>query len=321
MFKPLSDQHKIYAITLYISVAAVFLFWILLKSGYSEELILFDAHIHYNDSDRAYLGPDEIFDILDDSGIYGALVSSIPNEGTLILYKKAPDRVVPFLRPYRTFSDKDTWYNDQSIIGYIDEHLKSGVYKGFGEIDLPLKHINAPAVKYLISLSLKRGLPMQIDSDEEVIKELFNLYPSIQIIWAHGGGAEPETIGMLLSDFPALYVELAGRSDIEKNGMIDTSWSELFQRYPDRFMIGSGSKVKRTLLTFFRSFYHDKDLLRAFKNLRAMWVTSRWKSLENATNMIQDWLPQLPPEVAEKVAYKNAQNIFNQNFSNWKQKH
>jgi hypothetical protein len=316
MFTSLSYQRKIYAITYYVSVAAVFLFLILLKSGYSEELILFDSHIHYNDTDRAYLSPKEILDNLNDSGIYGALVSSIPNDGTLMLYEEAPDRVVPFLRPYRTSSDKDTWYDDQSVIEYIDEDLKSGVYKGFGEVDLPPKHINAPAVKHLISLSLKRGLPMQIDSNEEVIEELFKLYPTIQIIWAHGGGAKPESMNRLLKSFPNLYIELAGRSDIEKNGVIDPNWYELIQDFPDRFLIGSGSKFKRTLWSFLRSFYHSKNPLRAFKNLRAMWVTSRWKSLENETNMIQDWLSQLPPNVAEKVAYKNAQNIFKHNFSN-----
>src|SRR2546427_7078948 len=52
-------------------------------------------------------------------------------------------------------------------------------------------------------------------------------------------------------------------------------------KYPDRFMVGTDT-----------------------------WVTSRWETLRETMQAIQDWLAQLPRDVAEQIAYKNGERVF-----------
>jgi predicted TIM-barrel fold metal-dependent hydrolase len=60
--------------------------------------------------------PDAILALFDKAGVRKAVVSSTPDDGTLRLYEKAPDRIVPVLRPYRTRADMGTWTTDASGI-------------------------------------------------------------------------------------------------------------------------------------------------------------------------------------------------------------
>jgi predicted TIM-barrel fold metal-dependent hydrolase len=60
--------------------------------------------------------PDAILALFDKTGVRKAIVSSTPDDGTLRLYEKAPDRIVPVLRPYRTRADMGTWTTDTSGI-------------------------------------------------------------------------------------------------------------------------------------------------------------------------------------------------------------
>ena len=39
-------------------------------------------------------------------------------------------------------------------------------------------------------------------------------------------------------------------------------------------------------------------------------VTSRWEALPGSDADVQTYLSQLPPDVAEKIAYKNADRLF-----------
>lgn len=298
-------------LTLISVVIGIFLLLTSLSTSYAKDLLLFDAHIHYNQSDRAFLSPDQVLEFMDRAGIYGALVSSLPNEGTSMLYEKAPERIVPFLRPYRTLEDKETWYDDPVIEDYVNKQIKSGLYRGIGEIDLPGKYLHYSVVQQIIKLSIQRKFFLQIDADEQVINKLFELYPSVQIIWAHGGGTTPSRINSLLNRFPNLFVEVAGRTDIAKDGVIDEYWREVLTDHPDRFMIGSGSRTKRTLQQLLRSISQPNNLLNLFTNIRSTWVTSRWESLTIEARDIQNWLNQLPQNTSEQIAYKNAETIFN----------
>ena len=72
----------------------------------SSDLPIFDTHIHYSAPDWASHPPERVLDILARAGIQRALVSSTPDDGTLALYEKDPGRIVPMLRPYRTWSRK-----------------------------------------------------------------------------------------------------------------------------------------------------------------------------------------------------------------------
>ncbi len=93
--------------------------------------------------------------------------------------------------------------------------------------------------------------------------------------------ASAETVGRLLDRFPKLWVELAIRTDVAPGGRLDPAWRTVFLKFPDRFMVGTDT-----------------------------WITSRWESMRESMQEVQDWLAQLPREVAEQIAYKNGERLF-----------
>jgi Amidohydrolase len=251
--------------------------------GYAQELPIFDAHIHYSQPDWAVLTPDQVLAILDRAGVRRALVSSTPDDGTLKLYDKAPQRIVPFLRPYRSREDLLTWHSDPAVQTYMEERLARGVYKGIGEFHLTMAdQAEAPVVKRCAELAAQQQLSLHAHVDDDTVEKLLQLYPQVRILWAHAGmSASATRVSGLLDRFSGLWVELALRADVAPGGKLDPEWRAVFLRHPDRFMVGTDT-----------------------------WVTSRWDTLVEDMQAVRAWLGQLPPEVAGQIAYGNAERLF-----------
>src|SRR5256712_1196455 len=115
-----------------VGVDGVILSWLLLATVQAQELPIFDAHIHYSRPDWQVFTPERVLAILDQAGVQRALVSSTPDDGTLQLYAAAPQRIVPFLRPYRTPEDMGSWPSDPAVPGQVEERLERGIFKGIG---------------------------------------------------------------------------------------------------------------------------------------------------------------------------------------------
>ena len=246
------------------------------------ELPIFDAHVHYSRPDWDVYSPERALSILTAAGVRRAIVSSTPDDGTLKLYEKAPKTVVPFLRPYRTRDDMGKWHSDPGVQTYVEERLKRGIYRGIGEFHLSVAEAGGPTVKRVAELAAERDLFLQAHVDDATIKKLLTLYPKARFLWAHAGMSAPaSTVGRLLERFPKLYVELALRTDVASGGQLDPEWRAVFVKYPDRFMVGTDT-----------------------------WVTSRWEVMRDYHRDVQTWLAQLPPEVAEAIAWKNGERLF-----------
>ena len=259
------------------------LFWEGIAPGYAQDLPVFDAHIHYSQPDWAVLTPDQVLAILDRAGIRHALVSSTPDDGTLRLYDQAPGRIVPFLRPYRSREDMLTWHSDPAVQAYVEERLTRGIYKGIGEFHLvQADQAEASVVKRFAELAVQRQLFLHAHVDDATVEKLLQLYPQVKILWAHAGmSASATTVSALLDRFSTLWVELALRSDVAPGGTLDPEWRAVFLRHPDRFMVGTDT-----------------------------WVTSRWETLVEGLQAIRGWLRELPREVAEQIAHRNAERLF-----------
>ncbi len=264
---------------------ALSLFFLLLNPAlaqYQPDLPIFDTHIHYSQPDWVVYTPEEILKIFDRAGVRRALVSSTPDDGTLKLYEKVPARIAPELRPYRTRRDMQSWYGDPAVLAYVEERLKRGIYKGIGEFHLFGGQTNTPVIRRIVELAAEKNLFLHAHSDEAAVEELFALNPEVKILWAHAGMASgPEAIGRLLDRYPTLWAELAIRTDMAPGGKLDPSWRALFLRHPDRIMVGTDT-----------------------------WVTSRWAELPAYLAQTRAWLRQLPSEVAEKIAFRNAERLF-----------
>jgi hypothetical protein len=85
-------------------------------------LPIFDAHLHYNREPSARMPVERVFALLEANGVSGILANSRPNEGTRALLDARPAglRIVPFLLPYRTASDVQTWFRDPATLKLIE---------------------------------------------------------------------------------------------------------------------------------------------------------------------------------------------------------
>src|SRR6266508_6204679 len=247
------------------------------------QLPLVDAHIHYSAPDWASHPPERVLAILARAGIQRALVSSTPDDGTLALYEKDPKRIVPILRPYRTREDMGKWWEDPTVIPYLEERLRRRVHRGIGEFHLYADQVRTPVIKRLTELAMRENLVLHAHSDDAAIVGLFKLEPRLRVIWAHAGmSSGPREVGALMDCYSTLWADLAIRNgDVAPGGVLDREWRALLVRHADRFLVGTDT-----------------------------WTTSRWEALPDSVAQVRSYLRQLPPEVAEKIAFRNAERLF-----------
>jgi predicted TIM-barrel fold metal-dependent hydrolase len=257
--------------------------WLLYATPASAQLPIFDAHIHFSRPDWDSYTPERALSILAQAGVRRALVSSTPDDGTLMLYDRAPAAIVPFLRPYRTRDDMASWTRDAAVASYVEERLnKRKVYRGIGEVHFGADDVDAPTVRRVAALAKARGLFLQCHIDETTVEKMLTTYPDVKILWAHAGmSSTAATVGRLVDRYPMLWVELALRTDVAPDGTLDPAWRALFVRRPERFMVGTDT-----------------------------WTTSRWEAVRPATAAVQRWLQQLPRDAAEQIAWKNGDRLF-----------
>jgi hypothetical protein len=246
------------------------------------DLPIFDAHLHYNRDAWSLFSVDEILGLMDQAGVRKAFVSSTPDDGTLLLVDRAPERVVPALRPYRTPSDQTTWTRDASILGYLEQRLSDGPsYRGIGELHLSAGEADLQVPLGVTELAAMRGLVLHAHADADAVEQLLSVRPDTRVLWAHAGmSASPSRVQRVLDAHSNVWIELALRTDVAPSGRIDPQWAALFARYPDRFMIGTDT-----------------------------WVPSQWTRLPGLMAEVRAWLGQLAPDLAQAIAYDNAERL------------
>ena len=171
----------------------------------------FDGHIHYNQDLWNGLPPEQVITLLHKYGIELAIVSSTPTEGTEALYDLAPERIIPFLRPYRNRADRYTWHHDREILDYVRSWAATGKYRGFGEFHIDQQHLDGKSLfaEYL-QLAVDNNWPLSAHTDEETIHSIFRMQPELHVIWAHCGFDTPVAkLRELMTSYPRLYCELS----------------------------------------------------------------------------------------------------------------
>ena len=245
-------------------------------------LEIFDGHIHYNSDVWDKLPPQRALELLSEAGITRALVSATPGDGAERLYRQAPDRIVPFLRPYATREHRYTWFKDTAIPGYVRQQLARIPYRGIGEFHVPGEAVGNPVVRDVVALAVVRDLALHAHTDLVGIQALLEQAPDIPVIWAHGGFDVPETILRdLLVKHPHLYIELSFRQGLTGDGKLTAVWYELLTDFPARFLAGMDT-----------------------------YSPTRWVELPELAAEARGWLRQLPGDVAQDIAFGNAARLF-----------
>jgi hypothetical protein len=254
----------------------------------AEPIEIFDAHLHYNWEPKPYYQLDEVLALFRKHRVTGILATSRPNTGTHALVDAKADglQVVPFIRPYRVRADIQTWFGDPVIFDLVQDEFKRGYYRGIGEFHLSGKSAENEWVKKTVDFAVANDLYLHAHADDEAVEILMRHNPKARIIWAHTGfGLPTERVSAMLSKYPKLWGELSYRSGIvDGAGKLTAEWRTLFERYPDRFLLGSDT-----------------------------WVSERWAAYGEIMAGYRAWLEQLPPDVAAKIAHGNARVLFADN--------
>jgi len=246
---------------------------------------IFDAHLHYNWEPKPYLQLADVLTLFKRNGVTGILATSRPNDGThaLVDAKAAGLWVVPFIRPYRIRADIGSWMGDPSIYELVQEEFKRGYYRGIGEFHLSGNAAANAWVKRTVDFSVDNGLYLHCHCDADALAILYSHNPRARIVWAHTGfSLEPARVEQFLKTHKDLWGELSYRGGItDGSGKLTPTWRDLFERYPDRFLIGSDT-----------------------------WINERWASYSEIMASYRGWLAQLPPDVARQIANGNAKRLF-----------
>jgi predicted TIM-barrel fold metal-dependent hydrolase len=245
------------------------------------DMPIFDAHIHYSHDAWDTVPPVQAIQILRQAGVKRALVSGSNDDGNQRLYAAAPDLILPSLRPYRTRADVGNWFRENAIITYLEEHLKKHRYFALGEFHLYGADADLPVPRRMVQLAQQYNLLLHAHSDVDAIERLFRQYPGARILWAHAGFERPERIREVLQRHPNLWCDLAFRSDHAAGGRLDPEWRALLLEFPSRFMLGTDT-----------------------------YTPERWHFVGEHAGWSRGWLADLPPDVAERIAFRNGEALF-----------
>ena len=247
----------------------------------ADQLPIFDAHMHYSHDAWESVPVADVVALLRKAGVRRALVSSSGDDGQQRLHAAAPDLIVPELRPYRTRGEIGTWVRDESVIPYLEQRLAKYRYAGIGEFHLFGADADLPVPRRMVELARKHRLFLHAHSDADAVERLFRQWPQARILWAHAGFEQPAVVEEMLKKHRNLWADLAFRTDHGSGGKVDEPWRGVFLRHPGRFMVGTDT-----------------------------YTPERWHYVPGHAEWSRAWLASLPREVAERIAWKNGEELF-----------
>jgi predicted TIM-barrel fold metal-dependent hydrolase len=185
--------------------------------------------------------------------------------------------------------------------GELDVELARTKARVMGEVHLRHagRHIDRnptdEAFLRILELSAVRGVPVVVHHElaspqaAASLEKALAAHPKAVVVLAHAGDAAPATLEPLLGRNANLMVDLSGMHFQRKpalaseKGRLDRRWKDLISKLPDRFLIGTDVWDARL--------FEPAMLDRLFAWTRRI-------------------LGELPPDVAERVAYRNAAALY-----------
>lgn len=273
-----------------IMLAATFAGLATLAQADHADLPIFDAHVHYKDPAWGPYPVESIIEMFDRNGVAMGLVSSTPDEGTIMLWEYAPNRIVPELRPYHGNAGSSNWTDMDGMADYLEGRLTDYPHEGIGEFHIrSVSMWNEPLFAKIIEMAKARDIYLHVHSSAEPIRWLYGLDPDVKIIWAHAGLGEPASaVYDLMAEYPTLMADTSLRefAILRFGGEVDPEWKRIIIKFQDRLMVGSDT-----------------------------WVNAQWDNYDSIIDANRKWLGKFPRSVAEKIAYKNAERIFGRTIS------
>lgn len=278
---------------------------------------LVDAHSHHiplGTAPHGYSG-DDLVRAMDAAGFHRMIVLGYWDE-VPALARRHPGRVVA---AYHRLSMRvrigrgevtDGRRRDEveRVGSEFDAALRSGQYRGIGEVHTyarPIPFVNAPAValspetpvvRRLLEVAGIHGVPIDIhcDSNFSELTRAAAAHRRTTIVWAHmATPMSPSTMRDVLRDHPNVFFDMSAKNPaccplaaaehpfLGLGGVLDETWRQLFEAYPDRFLVGV-------------DFFTRDHLVRA----------------RETGEFYRNLLGQLTPPTARKLGYENAERLY-----------
>jgi len=206
--------------------------------------------------------------------------------------RKYPDRVIPGA----PLGDP----TNAAAAPQLDKELEKTKARVIGEVHIRQvsRHIDRspamPAFVRILEVAGRHGVPIVIhdELDDKATRNLgaaLAAAPKAIVILAHGGEVAPERLEPLLIRYPNLMVDLSGMhfqrtpALASEKGPLDPDWKALIEKMPDRFLMGIDVWAPR------------------------LFEPAMLDRLMTWTRRI---LGELKPDVAERVARRNAARVF-----------
>lgn len=213
------------------------------------------------------------------------MISGSPWHLALDLHAEAPQRVIPLLGLYDNLAHKAQWMHDDQLPGLVESRLAQGPWAGIGELHLFAQNAASPVFAQLVRLAHAHNLMLLIHGDPEVVDRAFDIAPDIRILWAHLGTVpEPPVVQAVLERHVqrALWIDTSVRDDrIAPGGQLLLEWRQLFKAHPTRFVVAVDT-----------------------------FSAHRWGRYGEVTTQIRQWVGGLPPELQERLLWRNAETLF-----------
>ena len=262
--------------------------------------------MHFNWDQKEIISAQEVVKRLKANNVTIAAVSSTPTHLALELAEAGGPWIQAFFSPYLSFSHRDKWYTDETVISEAEKGLASGQYTGIGELhissDFGPRQDNK-ILRGLLVLAEKYQVPFLIHT--EAASHLFlapicQNFPRVRFLWAHAGGRlEAASIDALMQQCPNVWAEVSVRDPWRYNSLVDdkgqllTGWRDLFIKYQDRFMTGTDPVWNVT------------------RGQRWAQADDGWDYYDQLVEFHRNWLKQLPNDVEVKIRLSNAMLLLN----------
>ena len=245
---------------------------------------LTDTHIHYSHDAWQQTPPAKAIAILREAGVTQAWVSASGEGGAVRLWEEAPDLIVPLLRPYRKRGELNTWFNDLTVVDYVERRLSKHNYAAIGEFHIYGEDADSEVMRRMVTLAREHKIFLHIHGDADAVNRVFQQNPQARILWAHAGFVGPDELRPMLTRHKNLWCDLSFREGIASGKNLEQEWLELFKEFPLRFTIGADT-----------------------------YTPGRWSHIKPHANWARAWLSELPPDLAKNIAHRNAETLLNSN--------
>jgi len=306
------------------------------RPSVSVRLPIIDVHGHLNGDMTA----EQLIRLMDEAGVRsmvlmaryyrdGRSAGSGSDDQALEFARQYPGRFIPFVAGQRGDigrMNRHVWEAPSQVgdrfIAAAERKLQTGGFRGLGEFIL--KHyaysnfgsqgggdVDLPVDSYLMhriaAIGVKYRVPVLLHLEAEpdqaaALSRVLTAQPATRFIWAHNcGRSSARQIREFLTRYPNLMCDLGGMTATQAggygrywpkrtpwihlvedgSGVLFPEMKELFEAFPDRFLLGTDAAHTPAL-----DFYVER--------------VSRFR----------EWLGQLTPAAAERIAFRNAQELF-----------